>query len=218
LAHDLRASGSRVEEVSPRKLIQVPDPAKKSDMEATSLESLVREHAPVRRGHFLLSSGMHTPYYVELEAIVQDPSLTATVCRAIAERFREQQPRAVLTVLGPDSILGYEVAKQLGARAIFADGSPGRRMLRPRFQVEHRERVLILMGIIATGDSARELMRLVAATGGQATGVAVLVDRSGVPLQLGVPVEPLAVFDLEAYIAPVCPLCLEGQPLERRLE
>ena len=187
-------------------------------MEAASLESLVREHVPVRRGHFLLSSGMHTPYYVELEGIVQDPGLTATVCGAIAERFREGQPQAVLTVLGPDAILGYEVARQLGAKAIFADGPPGRRTLRPGFQVESGKRVLILMGVIVSGDSARELMRLVARALGQVVGVAVLVDRSGVPLQLGVPVEPLAVFDLEAYIAPVCPLCSEGQPLERRLE
>jgi orotate phosphoribosyltransferase len=161
---------------------------------------------------------MHTPYYVELEAMVQDPGLTVTVCRAIAERFRDQQPQAVLTVLGPDAILGYEVARQLGARATFADGSPGRRTLRPGFQVKLGEHVLILMGVIVTGDSARELMRLVSVAGGQVTGVAVLVDRSGVPLQLGVPVEPLAVFDLEAHIAPVCPLCSEGQPLERRLE
>ena len=187
-------------------------------MEAASLESLVREHAPVRRGHFLLSSGMHTPYYVELEAIVQDPDLTATIGHAIAERFRERQAQAVLTVLGPDAILGYELARQLGARAIFADGPPGGRTLRPRFQIKVGERVLILMGVIVTGDSARGLMRLVAAAGGQVAGVAVLVDRSSVPLQLGVPVEPLAVFDLEAYHAPVCPLCSEGQPLERRLE
>ncbi len=187
-------------------------------MEAASLESLVREHAPVRRGHFLLSSGMHTPYYVELEAIVQDPGLTATISHAIAERFQERQAQAVLAVLGPDAILGYELARQLGARAIFAVGPPGGRTLRPRFQVKPGERVLILMGVIVTGDSARGVMRLVAAAGGQVTGVAVLVDRSSVPLQLGVPVEPLAVFDLEAYHAPVCPLCSEGQPLERRLE
>lgn len=187
-------------------------------MKAPSLESLLRKHAPVRRGHFLLSSGMHTPYYVELEAIVQDPGLTATIGRAIAERFREHQPQAVLAVLGPDAILGYELARQLGARAVFADGPHGRRTLRPMFQVKPSERVLILLGVIATGDSARELMRLVAAAGGQVTGVAVLVDRSGVPLRLGVPVEPLAIFDLEAHLAPVCPLCSEGQPLERRLE
>ncbi len=91
-------------------------------METAFLESLVKEHAPVRRGHFLLSSGMHTPYYVELEAIVQDPGLTATIGHAIAERFGERQAQAVLAVLGPDAILGYELARQLGARAIFADG------------------------------------------------------------------------------------------------
>ncbi len=187
-------------------------------MQEASLQSLVMEHAPVRRGHFLLSSGMHTPYYVELEAIVQDPRLSATICRAIAERFREHPPQAVLAVLGPDAVLGYELARQLGARAIFADGPLGRRTLRPRFQVKPEERVLILEGVIVTGDSAREMMRLVATPGGQAIGVVVLIDRSGVPLHLGAPVEALAVLDLEAYHAPVCPLCSEGQPLERRLE
>jgi len=187
-------------------------------MRSASVESLVREHAPVRRGHFLLGSGMHTPYYVELEAIVQDPGLTATVCHAISERFREPRPQAVLTVSGPDAILGYKVARQLGARAIFVDGPPGGRKLRPRFQIKTGEHLLILMGVIVTGDSARGLMRLVTAAGGQVTGVAVVVDRSSIPLRLGVPVEPLAVFDLETYHAPVCPLCAAGQPLERRLE
>src|SRR5205809_8038645 len=116
-------------------------------MEAVSLESLVREHAPVRRGHFLLSSGMHTPYYVELEAIVQYPDLTATVCHAITERFREQPPQAVLTVLGPDAIPGYELAREPGARAIFVDGPPGGQTMRPRFHGTSGETVLILMGV-----------------------------------------------------------------------
>src|SRR2546422_8932932 len=150
-------------------------------MRAAPVESLVREYAPVRRGHFLLSSGMHTPYYVELEAIVQDPGLTATVCHAITERFREQRPQAVLTVLGPDVILGYELARELGARAIFGDGRPGGRSLRPRVQVQTGERVLILMGVIVTGDSARGLMRLVTAAGGQGAGGGVLGDRRSIP-------------------------------------
>src|SRR2546422_7666245 len=154
-------------------------------MRAASVESLVREHAPVRRGHFLLSSGMHTPYYVELEAIVQDPDLTATVCHAITERLREQRPQAVLTVLGPDAILGYELARELGARAIFVDGPPGGRTLRPRFQIKTGEHLLILMGVIVTGDSARGLMRLVTAAGGAVIGGGAVGDRSSLPRRPG---------------------------------
>lgn len=183
-----------------------------------SMQSLVLKYAPIRRGHFLLSSGMHTPSYVELEAIVQDPPLAATVCQAIADRFRAQEPQAVLAVLGPDAVLGFELARQLGGRAIFADGPMGQRSLRPMFRVKPDERVLIVIGVIVTGDSARELIRLVQSTGGSPVGVAVLVDRSSVPLQLGVPTEALAVVDLESHFAPVCPLCAAGQPLERRQE
>ncbi len=187
-------------------------------METASIQSILLKYSPIRRGHFLLSSGMHSPHYVELEPIVQDPNLVSTVSGAIAERFREQHLQVVVAALGPDAIIGYELARQLGARAIFADGPLGRRSLRPAFQIMPDERVLIVMGVIVTGDSARELMRLVTVRGGRVVGVAVLVDRSEVPLHLGVPFEALAVVDLESHLAPVCPLCAQGEPLERRVE
>jgi len=184
----------------------------------TSLQALILKHAPIRQGHFLLGSGMHTPSYVELEPIVQDPALVATVCQGIAEQVRSLEPQAVLTILGPDVVLGFELARQLAARAIFADGPAGKRSLRPAFRAKTGERVLILIGVIVTGDSARELIRLVQLTSGRAVGVVALVDRSRVPLQLGVPTEVLTVVDLESYFSSVCPLCAAGEPLERRQE
>ncbi len=185
-------------------------------MGATSVQSLVLERAPVRRGHFLLGSGMHTPYYVELEAIVQDPVIANSVCRAIVEKFHDHKTQVVLAAAGPDAVLAYELARQLNARAIFAEGPHGHRMLRSAFQVKPDERVLIVLGVVVTGDSARELIRLVRSAAGQVVGAAALVDRSSVTFDLGVPLETLAVVDLESYMAPVCPLCAEGQPLERR--
>ncbi len=187
-------------------------------METAAIQSILLEHSPIRRGHFLLSSGMHSSHFVELEPIVQDPRLVSTVAGAIAERFREQQPQVVLAALGPGAIVGYELAKQLGARAIYADGPVGQRSLGPAFQVIPNEPVLIVMGVIVTGESARELMRQVTLRGGRVVGVAALVDRSEVLLHLGVPFEALAVVDLESYLAPVCPLCAQGEPLERRSE
>ncbi len=187
-------------------------------METASLQSILLEHSPIKRGHFLLSSGMHSSHFIELEPIVQDPLLVSTVSGAIAERFREQQPQVVLAALGPGAIVGYELARQLGARAIYGDGPVGRRSLRPAFQIMPNERILIVMGVIVTGESARELMRLVSVRGGRVVGVAALVDRSGVLLHLGVPFEALAVVDFESYLAPVCPLCAQGEPLERRGE
>ncbi len=187
-------------------------------MEAASIQSILLEHSPIRRGHFRLSSGMHSSHYLELEPIVQDPHLVSTAAVAIAERFREQKLQVVLAALGPDAIVGYELARHLGARAIYADGPVGRRSLHPAFQVMPNAPVLIVMGVIVTGESARELMRLVTVRGGQVVGVAALVDRSGVLLHLGVPFEALAVVNLESYLAPVCPLCAQGEPLERRGE
>ena len=187
-------------------------------MDTTAMQSLVLKHAPVRQGHFLLSSGMHSPSFIELEPIVQDPALAATIVQALADRFRDEEPHVVLTPLGPDAVLGFELARQLGARAVFADGPIGQRSLRPGFRVKPGERVLILIGVIVTGDSSRELIRLAQSGGGRAVGVGVLIDRSGVRLDVGAPIEVLAVVDLETYFAPVCPLCAAGRPLERRQE
>lgn len=184
----------------------------------TAVKSFVMDHALLRKGHFLLSSGMHSPHYLELEAFVQDPALTATVCRPLAERFRGQHPQVVLAAAGIDAIFGYELARQLGARTIVAGGDPGKRSLRPGFRLDPGERVLIVMGVIVTGESAREVMHLAAARDATVVGVAVLVDRSGIQLRLEAPVEALAVVDLDAYHAPICPLCADNVPLERRLD
>src|SRR5512134_4168271 len=105
-------------------------------MDTAATESLVLQHAPVRQGHFLLSSGMHSPAFLELEPIIQDPVLTATLVRPLVDRFREEEPHVVLGVLGPDAVLAFEVARQLGARAMFAEGPIGRRSLRPAFKVK----------------------------------------------------------------------------------
>jgi len=187
-------------------------------MDITATESLVLKHAPVRQGHFLLSSGMHSPAFIELEPIAQDPVLTAAIVAPLVARFRQEEPHVVLSTLGPDALFAFETARQLGARAVFADGPIGRRALRPAFRVKPGERVVVLIGVIVTGDSAREMIRLAQSGGGRVVGVGVLIDRSGVPLEVGAPIEALAVVDLETYLTPVCPLCAAGRPLERRLE
>jgi orotate phosphoribosyltransferase len=184
----------------------------------TATQPLVLKHAPVRQGHFLLSSGMHSPSYIELEPIVQDPALAASIVRPLADRFRAEEPHVVVAATGTDAILGFELARQLGARAVFADGPIGQRSVRPAFKVRPGERVVVLIGVIVTGDSARELIRVAQSGGGRVAGVGVLVDRSGVRLDVGAPIDALSVVDLETYFAPVCPLCAAGRPLERRQE
>ncbi|MBI4277734.1 MAG: orotate phosphoribosyltransferase [Armatimonadetes bacterium] len=184
-------------------------------MSGRSAAEIVADSQLIRHGHFVLSSGMHTPYYVAWERVLQHPVLTSTVCQALADRFRGTPVDVVISsgVLG--AILGHETARALGAQAVFVEGMHGRRVLRPGFRVESGARALLVEEVIVTGESARELMRLVSGHGSRTVGVAALVDRSSTALNLGVPVETLAVLDLEAYPPPMCPQCREGVPLER---
>lgn len=180
--------------------------------EAQVVELLAR-HGALQRGHFLLSSGMHSPQYVQCALLLQYPEVTARVCAALAAPFREE---AVRVVAGPaiGAIpLVYETARQLGARGIWAERVDGRLALRRSFAVEPGERVLVVEDVVTTGGSTREVGELAERVGAVVVGVAAVVDRSGGTHGLPWRFEPLLRLDVEAYAPAACPLCQQGLPL-----
>ena len=178
------------------------------------VDRVFRESGALREGHFILASGRHASLYLEKFQVLQHPSETERLCSAIAMRAGAL---GVETVAGPTTggiILAHEVARQLGARAIYAErreGASGREFRRG-FALAPGERVLVVDDIMTTGGSLQETIDAVRAAGGTVAGAAVLVDRSGGAARLDVPVKALWRLDIPSYSATECPLCAKGIP------
>lgn len=179
---------------------------------------LVKTEA-VLEGHFLLTSGLHSPLYVEKFNVLQHPEYTEKLCRELAERFKNKR---VQTVMGPMTggiLLAHEVGKALGTRAIFTEREKGKMTLRRGFHIEPGERVLIVEDIVTTGGSVKEVVDVVKAAGGDIVGVGLLVDRSGGKAEFGVPqkdIQALLHLTVPTYEPAACPLCAAGTALTER--
>ena len=188
-------------------------------MTEAAVQQLLAETKAILKGHFLLTSGLHSPLYVEKFNVLQHPQYTEMLCRELAERFRGEQ---VQTVMGPMTggiLLAHEVGKALGTRAIFTERENGVMTLRRGFRIAPGERVLIVEDIVTTGGSVREVVKVVEQAGGVIVGVGLLTDRSGGKADFGVPrdkVQALLHLTVPTYTADNCPLCKEGIPMTER--
>ncbi len=174
---------------------------------------LLRAHGAIQEGHFLLSSGMHSSHYVQCALLLQYPAVTERVCAALAAPFRAEDVQVVVGPAVGAVVLAYETARQLGARALWAERSEGRMALRRTFSVQPGERVLVVEDVVTTGGSAKEVAVLAERAGAVVVGVSAVVDRSGGAHGLRWRFEPLVRLEVEAYLPPLCPLCREGLPL-----
>jgi orotate phosphoribosyltransferase len=180
------------------------------------LEQL-RDVGALKEGHFLLASGRHSNRYVEKFDLLRDPRATELVCRGFAEPFAS---KSIDVVAGPTTggiILAYEVGRQLGIPAAYAerhlDGSNGREFRRgTTFKLGSR--VLLVDDILTTGGSVRETLAALSIYQVHVVSVAVLVDRSGGMTSFGdVPLFALTTLDVETWMADDCPLCAQGIPV-----
>jgi orotate phosphoribosyltransferase len=173
-----------------------------------------REAEALLEGHFLLTSGLHSPKYLQCALVLQDPERAARLCQALAEKLAG---RKIDCVIGPaigGIIVAYEMARAIGVRAIFTERVDGAMVLRRGFSLDAGTRVLLVEDVVTTGGSLREVQELVAAAGAKVVAVASLVDRtSGRDPGLGVPLTALLTIDVPTYAADECPLCGQGLPL-----
>jgi orotate phosphoribosyltransferase len=181
---------------------------------AGSIFEMLRASGALKEGHFVLSSGRHSDQYIEKFDLLRQPRATSEVCRHIAERFREHE---IDVVVGPTTggvILAFEVGRQLGIEAAYAErsqnGGAGREFRRGT-TFPAGGRVLVVDDILTTGGSLRETLDALAGYPVEVAGVAVLVDRSGGEANLGVPYVALASMDITTWDASDCPLCRRGQ-------
>lgn len=183
--------------------------------EQSFLDTL-RECGAVKEGHFLLSSGRHSDLYIEKFDLLRSPGMTSQACAFIADQFGDQ---GVDVVAGPTTggvILAFEVARQLGVDAAYAErasNSGTGREFRRGTVFRPGSRVLVVDDILTTGGSVRETLDALRSHAVEVVGVVVLVDRSGSRADLGMPYAALATMDIASWDAAECPLCQRGEPI-----
>jgi len=173
---------------------------------------LFRKTGAILEGHFLLSSGLHSPKYVQCARLLQHPALAERVCRALAARAAALGPIDV--VVGPalgGVIVAHELARALGVRGMFAEREAGKMTLRRGFEIVPSERVLVAEDVVTTGRSSLEVAELVTALGGTVVGAACLVDRR-LGGELPFSLVSLVKLAIEAFPPEECPLCRQGLP------
>jgi orotate phosphoribosyltransferase len=181
-------------------------------MTRDELLDLYRRSGALLDGHFRLTSGLHSPGYLQCALVLQHPQHAEALGRAIAERVRHLRPTVVLSPALGGVVIGHEVGRALGVRAIFVERQDGALTLRRGFIISEADRVLVVEDVVTTGGSTRETMQVARAAGGQVVGAACIVNR-GHGVDLGVPQVSLIDIDLATYEPDRCPLCAQGMPV-----
>jgi orotate phosphoribosyltransferase len=177
------------------------------------LLDVFRRSGALLEGHFRLSSGLHSPGYLQCALVLQHPQHAEMLGRAIGDCTRDLQPTVVLSPALGGVVIGQEVGRALGVRAIFAERQDKALVLRRGFTLGERDRVLVVEDVLTTGGSTRETMQVAKAAGAQVVGAASIVDRSDGSARFDVPFHALLDIALPTYEPGKCPLCAQGLPV-----
>jgi orotate phosphoribosyltransferase len=170
----------------------------------------------IRQGHFELSSGRHSGTYIQCALVLAHPPHAERLGRALAELFRDHSITCVVSPALGGVIVGHEVARALGVRALFVERDrSGQMALRRGFELNPGERVLVIEDVWTTGGSTREAIGVVEQEGGLAVAAGAIIDRSGGRLELNVPARALLEMDVPSYEPDECPLCRAGSVTTR---
>ncbi|MBF0252889.1 MAG: orotate phosphoribosyltransferase [Candidatus Omnitrophica bacterium] len=170
-----------------------------------------------KKGHFKLSSGLHSDSYLQCALVLQDPKTAAPLCEALAVKIKDLNPTVILGPAMGGVVFAYEMARSVGVRSIFSErNDEGKMALRRGFSVSKEDRIVIAEDVLTTGKSVKEVISLLAENGVAPVGVVSLVDRSGGKCEFGgIRVESLLKVNVPTFDPADCPLCKEGKPIEK---
>lgn len=185
--------------------------------DTSDIERLFITSGAVLNGHFKLTSGLHSPVYWEKFRVIENPEAAVPLCGLIADQYQE---KGIELVVGPTTggiILAFEVARQMGLPAAFAEKvESGERQFRRGFKITPGRRVLIVDDVLTTGKSTREVIDALKLCQADIAGIGVLVDRSDKLLDFGgIPLFSCLKVETPAYQPEDCPLCRTGRPLSK---
>lgn len=175
--------------------------------------TIFRRSGALLEGHFRLSSGLHSPSYLQCALVLQHPREAEALGAALGNLVRSLGAQTVLSPAMGGIVIGQEVGRALNVRAIFAERQDGTLTLRRGFALDPGEKVLVVEDVVTTGGSTRETMDVARAAGAVVVGACAIVDRSGGKQGLDVPFHALLSMEVKAYQESDCPLCKQGIPV-----
>jgi orotate phosphoribosyltransferase len=181
------------------------------------LPALLQQTGALLTGHFRLSSGLHSPNYVQCARLLEHPRNAKAIGEALATRWKNMAPAAIGKVVAPalgGVIIGYTVAEALDLPSVFTERKEGEMTLRRGFRLAPGEQVVIIEDVVTTGKSTRETAKVIESHGGVVTGFASILNRSGRENPFDAPYAALMSLALDTYEEAACPLCAKGVPLD----
>jgi orotate phosphoribosyltransferase len=189
-----------------------PHKGTRMNIDELGLLTIFQRTGGLLEGHFQLTSGLHSPRYLQCALVLQHPEHAEQAGKALAARFAESGIDAVVAPAVGGIIVAHETARAARARALFTEREAGVMTFRRGFRLKQGERVLVVEDVITTGGSTRETIDAVAAAGGVVIGAGSIVDRSGGRARVGVRQESLLTLEVPVYEPAECPLCEQGIP------
>lgn len=190
---------------------EVSDQQLNREQKTEHIMCMFKESGALLEGHFLLTSGNHSNQYFQCAKVLQYPDYAGRLCGIIANHFKDKNIDVVIAPAIGGIVVGKEVARQLGARSIFAERKDGAMQLRRGFEIKKEERILVCEDVVTTGGSVFEVIDIVSKNEGELAGVGVIVDRSGGRVKFPVN-DQIACYttDVVKYVPEECPMCKEG--------
>lgn len=176
------------------------------------LPRALEERGALLSGHFKLSSGRHSGQFIQKFRILEYPQLVERIAAELIARLPQTpRPNVVVSAAVGGIVLGYEVARQLGVRAIFVEKEAGVPTLRRGFALGPKDVALVVEDVVTTGGSVKEVLEIVRASGARMLGLGVIVRRE--PVEFGVPTVALVELPIASFAPEDCPSCKAGQPI-----
>ncbi len=172
---------------------------------------IFRQSEALLEGHFILTSGAHSPNYFQCAKVLQHPNWAQILCSEIALHFKNKKIHAVAAPAVGGILVAHEVARTLNARCIFSERENGVMRFRRGFEIHRDENILVVEDVVTTGGSLKEVIQLCRQADANVIGVGYIVDRSGNTAEFGVPKFALVNVDVVKYDPENCPLCKEGK-------
>jgi orotate phosphoribosyltransferase len=165
------------------------------------------------KGHFRLSSGLHSEGYLQCALVLQYPEYAKALCVELAKKFEKQKPTVVVAPAIGGILVSYEVANTLGCRSVFTERENDAMTFRRGFEISASDKVLVVEDVVTTGGSTKEVIEAVRQKGAKVIGIGSIIDRSAGAANFDAEFKSLLKLNIKTYKPEECPLCKKGVPV-----